>query len=231
MIVFQNVSMSYRRGRAALHDVTLSISREEFVFVTGPNGAGKSTLLKLLTLQERPSQGVIVVNGLDTALIENGALPAYRRKIGIVFQDTRLFPNRTVFENVSLPLRISGASGRKVRELTNAGLETAGLHDFAARRADELSGGELRRVAIARAIVGRPQILLADEPTDSLSPQASREIMDLLLQISRSGVTTLVATHDRDAVDLLRRRVVRLEDGRVTADLSSGEFDAVLEPV
>ncbi len=230
MIVLQNVTKLYRKDRPALRDVTLSIAREEFVFVTGPNGAGKSTLLKLLTLQERPSEGVIVVDGLDTALVANGAIPAYRRKIGIVFQDTRLFPNRTVFGNVSLPLRISGASGRKVRERTNAVLETAGLHDFASRRADELSGGELRRVAIARAIVGRPQILLADEPTDSLSPQASREIMDLLLQISRSGVTTLVATHDRDAVDLLRRRVVRLEDGRVTADVSSGEFDAVLEP-
>ena len=230
MIVLQNVTKLYRKNRSALHDVTLSVAREEFVFVTGPNGAGKSTLLKLLTLQERPSEGVIVVDGLDTALVANGAIPAYRRKIGIVFQDTRLFPNRTVFENVSLPLRISGASGRKVRERTNTVLETAGLHDFASRRADELSGGELRRVAIARAIVGRPQILLADEPTDSLSPQASREIMDLLLQISRSGVTTLVATHDRDAVDLLRRRVVRLEDGRVTADVSSGEFDAVLKP-
>jgi cell division transport system ATP-binding protein len=230
MIVLQNVTKLYRKNRSALHDVTLSVAREEFVFVTGPNGAGKSTLLKLLTLQERPSEGVIVVDGLDTALVANGAIPAYRRKIGIVFQDARLFTNRTVFENVSLPLRISGASGRKVRERTNAVLETAGLHDFASRRADELSGGELRRVAIARAIVGRPQILLADEPTDSLSPQASREIMDLLLQISRSGVTTLVATHDRDAVDLLRRRVVRLEDGRVTADVSSGEFDAVLKP-
>ena len=230
MIVLQNVTKLYRKNRSALHDVTLSVAREEFVFVTGPNGAGKSTLLKLLTLQERPSEGVIVVDGLDTALVANGAIPAYRRKIGIVFQDTRLFTNRTVFENVSLPLRISGASGRKVRERTNAVLETAGLYDFASRRADELSGGELRRVAIARAIVGRPQILLADEPTDSLSPQASREIMDLLLQISRSGVTTLVATHDRDAVDLLRRRVVRLEDGRVTADVSSGEFDAVLKP-
>ena len=230
MIVLQNVTKLYSKDRSALRDVTLSIAREEFVFITGPNGAGKSTLLKLLTLQERPSEGVIVVDGLDTGLVANGAVPAYRRKIGIVFQDTRLFPNRTVFENVSLPLRISGASGRKVRERTNAVLETAGLHDFASRRADELSGGELRRVAIARAIVGSPHILLAVEPTDSLSPQASREIMDLLLQISRSGVTTLVATHDRDAVDLLRRRVVRLEDGRVTADVSSGEFDAVLEP-
>ncbi len=229
MIVLQNVSKLYRKDRPALRDVTLSIAREEFVFVTGPNGAGKSTLLKLLILQERPSEGVIVVDGLDTALVVNGAIPAYRRKIGIVFQDTRLFHNRTVFENVSLPLRISGSSGRKVREMTNAGLKTTGLDDFASRRADELSGGELRRVAIARAIVSRPQILLADEPTDSLSPQASREIMDLLLQISRSGVTTLVATHDRGAVDLLRRRVVRLEDGRVTVDRSSGAFDAVLE--
>lgn len=228
MIVFQNVSKIYK-DRLALRDVTLSVSREEFVFVTGPNGAGKSTLLKLLTLQERPSDGVIVVDGLDTSLIENGRLPGYRRKIGIVFQDTKLLTDRTVFENVSLPLRISGSAGRKVRELSDAALKTAGLDDFAGRRADELSGGELRRVAIARAIVSRPQILLADEPTDSLSPQASREIMDLLLQISRSGVTTLVATHDRAAVDLLRRRVIRLEDGQVAGDRQSGEFDTVLE--
>lgn len=231
MIVLQNVSKSYREGLPALRNITLSIFRDEFVFVTGPNGAGKSTLLKMLTLQERPTDGVIVVDGLNTALIANGALPAYRRKIGMVFQDTKLFSNRTVFENVALPLRISSVSGRRVRELTNAGLHTVGLDEFASRRADELSGGELRRVAIARAIVGRPQILLADEPTDSLSPQASRDIMDLLFQISRSGVTTLVATHDRAAVDLLRRRVIRIEDGRITADQSAGEFDAILESV
>ena len=162
--------------------------------------------------------------------MDNGKLAIYRRKIGIVFQDTRLFPDRSVFENVSLPLRISGSAGRKVREMTAAGLRTVGLEDFADRRADELSGGELRRVAIARAIVGRPQLLLADEPTDSLSPAASKEIMALLLQISRSGVTTLVATHDRAAVDLLRRRVIRLDDGRVASDRLSSEFDTVLEP-
>ncbi|HJO05906.1 MAG TPA: ATP-binding cassette domain-containing protein [Chloroflexota bacterium] len=230
MIVLQNVSKAYRKDRVALQDITLSISREEFVFFTGPNGAGKSTLLKLLTLQERPTDGVIVVDGLDTALVDNGKLAIYRRKIGIVFQDTRLFPDRSVFENVSLPLRISGSAGRKVREMTAAGLRTVGLEDFADRRADELSGGELRRVAIARAIVGQPQLLLADEPTDSLSPVASKEIMALLLQISRSGVTTLVATHDRAAVDLLRRRVIRLDDGRVASDRLSSEFDTVLEP-
>ena len=207
MIVLQNVSKSYRKGLPVLRNITLSISRDEFVFVTGPNGAGKSTLLKMLTLQERPTDGVIVIDGLNTALIANGALPAYRRKIGMVFQDTKLFSNRTVFENVALPLRISSASGRIVRELTNAGLHTVGLDEFSSRRVNELSGGELRRVAIARAIVGRPQILLADEPTGNLDEKNARDVLDLIIELNDNQNTALlIVTHDLSIANKMARK-------------------------
>lgn len=224
MIVFENVSKLYRKDIWALRNVTLSIPRDDFVFIVGPNGAGKSTLLKLITLEEKPTGGVILVGGRDTAIVADGMLAKFRRRIGVVFQDTRLFPGRSVAENVALPLKIAGESGRVLRERTQSSLETVALSEFAGRPAGELSGGELRRVAIARAIVARPEILLADEPTDSLSPSAAAQVMDLLMDISRSGVTTIVATHDREVVDRLRRRVVRLENGRVTADEAIGAF-------
>ena len=225
MIVFQDVCKRYREEVWALHDLTLTIPRDDFVFLVGPNGAGKSTFLKLVTAEERPTSGVILVGGVDISSTANGGLSKYRRKIGIVFQDTRLLGNRTVFDNVALPLKIAGESGRHIRERSMASIETVGLPHLANRRADELSGGELRRIAIARAIVPRPEILLADEPTDSLSPSAAAEVMDLLMDISRSGVTIVVATHHREVVDRLRRRVVRLDEGRITADRAAGGFD------
>ena len=224
MIVFENVSKIYGGDVTALKGITLAIPRNDFVFLVGPNGAGKSTLLKLVTLEERPTHGVILVGGLDTSMLANGALPKFRRKIGVVFQDTKLFDDRTVFENVALPLKIAGASGKEVRKRVMRSLETVGLGPLAQRGARQLSGGELRRAAIARAIVGRPEILLADEPTDSLSPDSASGVMDLLMQITRTGVTTIVATHDRTGVDRLRRRVVRIEGGRITADQTAGVF-------
>tara|TARA_B100001123_G_C15334772_1_gene1032438 strand:- start:2221 stop:2898 length:678 start_codon:yes stop_codon:yes gene_type:complete len=224
VIVFQNVTKSYG-GRVALDDITLSVDRNEFIFLVGPNGAGKSTFLKMITLEERPSSGLIIVGGFDTDNVSESAIPAYRRRIGMVFQDTRLFPDRSVIENVSLPLRISGVSGGEMRRSCENCLRTVGLDGFSKRKASELSGGELRRVAIARAIVSQPEILLADEPTDSLSPSAADNIMNLLLGISLTGVTTVVATHDRDAVDRLRRRVVRIEQGKVASDEFSGGFN------
>jgi len=224
VIVFQNVTKSYGR-RVALDDVTMTVDRNEFIFLVGPNGAGKSTFLKMITLEERPSKGLIIVGGVDTDTVSESAIPAYRRRIGMVFQDTRLFADRSVIENVSLPLRITGASGGEIRRSCENGLRTVGLDGFSNRNASELSGGELRRVAIARAIVSKPEILLADEPTDSLSPSAADKIMDLLLEISLTGVTTIVATHDRDAVDRLRRRVVRIEQGKIASDEFAGGFN------
>ncbi len=225
MIIFQDVCKQYRDDEWALHNVTLTIPRNEFVFLVGPNGAGKSTLLRLVTTEERPTKGVILVGGIDISHPKNGTLPKYRRSIGIVFQDTRLFGNQTVFDNVALPLKIAGESGRVIRERSLKCLETAGVRSLAYRKAGELSGGELRRVAIARAIVSEPNILLADEPTDSLSPSAATDVMDLLMEISRNGVTTIVATHHREVVDRLRRRVVRLDRGRITKDLPAAGFD------
>ncbi|MCY4109598.1 MAG: ATP-binding cassette domain-containing protein [Chloroflexi bacterium] len=225
MIIFQDVCKQYRDDEWALHNVTLTIPRNEFVFLVGPNGAGKSTLLRLVTTEERPTKGVILVGGIDISHPKNGTLPKYRRSIGIVFQDTRLFGNQTVFDNVALPLKIAGESGRVIRERSLKCLETAGVRSLADRKAGELSGGELRRVAIARAIVSEPNILLADEPTDSLSPSAATDVMDLLMEISRNGVTTIVATHHREVVDRLRRRVVRLDRGRITKDLPAAGFD------
>ena len=225
MIVFQDVCKQYRADEWALTNVTLTIPRDDFVFLVGPNGAGKSTLLRLVTAEERPTRGVILVGGVEISNAQNGTLPNYRRSIGIVFQNTRLFDEQTVFDNVALPLKIAGESGRAIRERSLESIETVGLQKLAYRRAGELSGGELRRVAIARAVVSRPNILLADEPTDSLSPSAATEVMDLLMEISRSGVTTIVATHHRDVVDRLRRRVIRLDEGRVTGDRSAGGFD------
>ena len=225
MIVFQDVCKQYRDDEWALHNVTLTIPRNEFVFLVGPNGAGKSTLLRLVTTEERPTKGIILVGGIDISHPKNGTLPKYRRSIGIVFQDTRLFGNQTVFDNVALPLKIAGESGRVIRERSLECLETAGVRNLAYRKAGELSGGELRRVAIARAIVSEPNILLADEPTDSLSPSAATDVMDLLMEISRNGVTTIVATHHREVVDRLRRRVIRLDRGRITKDLPAAGFD------
>ena len=225
MIVFQDVCKQYREKEWALQKVTFTIPRNEFVFLVGPNGAGKSTLLRLVTTEERPTEGVILVGGVDISHPKNGTLPKYRRSIGIVFQDTRLFGDQTVFDNVALPLKIAGKSGRVIRERSLECLETAGVQNLACRKAGELSGGELRRVAIARAIVSEPNILLADEPTDSLSPSAATDVMDLLMEISRNGVTTVVATHHREVVDRLRRRVIRLDRGRITADHPAAGFD------
>ena len=225
MIVFQDVCKQYRKNEWALNKVTFTIPRNDFVFLVGPNGAGKSTLLRLVTTEERPTEGVILVGGVDISRPKNGTLPKYRRSIGIVFQDTRLFGNQTVFDNVALPLKIAGKSGRVIRERSMESLETAGVQTLADRKAGELSGGELRRVAIARAIVSEPSILLADEPTDSLSPSAATDVMDLLMEISRSGVTTVVATHHREVVDRLRRRVIKLDRGRITGDRPAAGFD------
>jgi cell division transport system ATP-binding protein len=225
MIVLRNVVKTYPTGKHALGDVSLTVPREDFVFLVGPNGAGKSTLLKLLIRAEVASDGIVIVAGHDLRMLPEPRVPAYRQQIGIVFQDIRLFPEKTVFENVAFSLQVSGVPRkRRTKDLVMESLELVGLVDHARRFPAQISGGEQQRVAIARAIVRSPQLLIADEPTANLPPDASWEIVQLLSEINRRGVTVVVATHDRDIVDRTKRRVVELTEGRIVRDQRYGRF-------
>jgi cell division transport system ATP-binding protein len=225
MIVLRNVRKVYGTGKEALAGVTLAVPRNEFVFFVGGNGAGKSTLLKLLIRAEAASSGVVIVAGHDLTLLPEGRVPAFRQQIGIVFQDIRLFPDKTIYENVAFSLQVCGAPRRaKTKDLVMEALALVGLSGHAKRFPRQLSGGEQQRAAIARAIVRSPQILIADEPTANLPPDASWQVIQLLADINRRGVTTLVATHDRDVVDGLKRRVVELAGGRIVRDQRHGLF-------
>jgi cell division transport system ATP-binding protein len=225
MIVLRNVVKTYPTGKHALGDVSLTVPREDFVFLVGPNGAGKSTLLKLLIRAEVASSGIVIVAGHDLRQLPEPRVPAYRQQIGIVFQDIRLFPEKTVAENIAFSLQVSGLPRkRRTKELVMEALDLVGLVDHAKRFPAQISGGEQQRVAIARAIVRSPQLLIADEPTANLPPDASWEIVQLLSEINRRGVTVVVATHDRDVVDRTKRRVVELTDGRIVRDQRYGRF-------
>ena len=224
MIVLQGVSKNYE-GFAALSNVSVSIARGEFAFLIGTNGAGKTTLLRVLLREETFDQGVVLVNGVDISTIRGAALTKFRRKIGMVFQDTRLLPNATVSENVGLPLKVRGRSNRDVSMEVADVLKRVDLSEKASRFPRQLSGGEQRKVALARAIISRPEILLCDEPTDSINPLHAREIIELLLDINAEGVTTLVATHDSEIVNDLRRRVIRMDAGSILEDMAVGVFN------
>jgi cell division transport system ATP-binding protein len=225
MIVLRNVVKTYATGKDALADVSLTVPREDFVFLVGPNGAGKSTLLKLLIRAEVATSGIVIVAGHDLRLLPDPRVPAYRQQIGIVFQDIRLFPDKTVFENVAFSLQVSGLPRRRrTKDLVMEALELVGLADHARRFPAQISGGEQQRAAIARAIVRSPLLLIADEPTANLPPDAALEIVELLTEINRRGVTVVVATHDRDVVDRTKRRVIALEEGRVVRDQRYGRF-------
>ena len=230
MIVLQSVTKSYGDVRA-VDDVTLVISRGEFAFLMGENGAGKTTLLRLISREDKPDAGVVLVGGGNTAKLSRAAVTRLRRRLGVVYQDTRLLPNATVSENVALPLRVRGKGGAEVAREVAEVLNRVGLADRDNRFLRELSGGEQRKVAIARAVVARPEILLCDEPTESLSSERATEVIDLLLDINAEGVTTVVATHDLVMVERLRRRVIRLEGGRVLSDtpVGPGALPEVLE--
>ena len=224
MIVLQGVSKTYE-GFTALSNVSVSIARGEFAFLIGTNGAGKTTLLRVLLREETFDHGVVLVNGVDISTIRGASLTKFRRKIGMVFQDTRLLPNATVSENVGLPLKVRGRSNRDVSMAVTEVLARVALSEKASRFPKQLSGGEQRKVALARAIISRPEILLCDEPTDSINPLHAREIIELLLDINAEGVTTLVATHDSDIVNDLRRRVIRMDAGSVLEDMAVGVFN------
>ncbi len=217
MIETHGLGKAYGRGLYALRDLTLTVARGEFVFLTGPSGAGKSTLLRLLLLQERPTEGVAIVNGRNLVRMSSREVQAYRRSVGFVFQDFKLVPSKTVFENVSFAMRVLGTPIEQQRRRTYQVLKWVGLQHRLQAYPLELSGGEQQRVAIARALVNEPQLVLADEPTGNLDPDLSLEIMNLFRDINASGTTVLVATHDRELIKWVGRRTVHLENGRLLA--------------
>ena len=217
-----HVSKSYSAGSFALRDVSLEVGRGEFVFLTGPSGAGKTTLLKLLLAVEQPSEGQIVVLGRNIARLGEVAIPDLRRRIGVVFQDFKLLPARTVEENVGLALDVVGAPRRKARAKVFGVLKQLGLQHRRYHHPLSLSGGEQQRVAIARALVNEPDILLADEPTGNLDPDLTVEIMDLIASAATRGTTVLVATHELALVSRYGKRAVRLDAGRIAEDAPTG---------
>ncbi|KGM09509.1 cell division ATP-binding protein FtsE [Cellulomonas carbonis] len=225
MIRFENVTKVYARGaRPALDGVDLEVERGEFVFLVGASGSGKSTFLRLVLREERPTAGQVFVAGKDLSTLSTWKVPHLRRQIGAVFQDFRLLPNKTVFENVAFALQVIGKPRHHIMRTVPDTLELVGLGGKEKRRPHELSGGEQQRVAIARAFVNRPSILLADEPTGNLDPTTSVGIMRLLDRINRTGTTVVMATHDDEIVDQMRKRVIELDTGRMVRDQSRGVY-------
>ncbi|WP_084328348.1 cell division ATP-binding protein FtsE [Intrasporangium oryzae] len=225
MILFDHVTKTYpRTKRPALADVSLEVPRGQFVFVVGKSGSGKSTMLQLAIKEQDPTEGTILVGGRDLAELPERKVPALRREIGCVFQDFRLLPNKTVFQNVAYALQVLGSSRSRIRQIVPETLELVGLAGKEKRLPHQLSGGEQQRVAIARAFVNRPPILLADEPTGNLDPATSLEIVQLLDRINRTGTTVVMATHDTVTVDAMRKRVIELDDGVVIRDQETGEY-------
>ncbi|MBK7921550.1 cell division ATP-binding protein FtsE [Veillonella sp. YH-vei2232] len=226
MIEFKNVSKVYENGSIALDDVSLFIDKGEFVVVVGHSGAGKSTLFKLLTHEVVPDSGSVLVNDVDVTRIKTSKIPMLRRKLGVVFQDFRLLPNKTVFENIAFALEVIEEKPSVIKEKVEHVLELVGLEDKANDLPEDLSGGEQQRVAVARAIVNRPLVLIADEPTGNLDPNTSKDIVDLFKHINNFGTTVVMVTHNMDLVTYLNKRVIQLEGGRVKSDnLRGAEFN------
>ena len=228
VISFQRVWKRYPNGTEALRDINLNVPHGDFVFLVGPSGAGKSSLVRLLIREERPTKGKIFVEGIELGRMRRGKLPHYRRRVGLVFQDFKLLPRMTVYENVAFALRVLAEPAAIVRARVAEALETVSLAGKEQKYPRELSGGEQQRVAIARALVHAPRLIVADEPTGNLDPATAWEIMQLFLRINASGATVVMATHNREIVDMLRRRVVLIEAGQVARDDRAGRYHEAL---
>ena len=225
LIEFKNVYKRYPNGVSALCDVNLEISKGEFVFVIGESGSGKSTIIKLLYRQERPTSGEVFVGGINVARLRNGKVYKLRRKLGVVFQDYKLLPKLTVYENVAFALEIYGLKKSEVRRRTLEALEQVGLKDKIRSFPEELAGGEQQRVSIARAIVNNPKVLICDEPTGNLDPKTSMEVMRVIESINNDlGTTVIMATHDEKIVNKMKKRVVVIEKGLVVSDTMKGKY-------
>ena len=223
MIEFDNLGKRYDTGYEALRKISFHMDAGEMAFLTGRSGAGKSTLLKLLMLMERPTSGDILINGTNLNLLRRQQIPTYRRQLGVVFQNHRLLMDRSLYENVALPLQVSGYPRDEMARRVRAALDSVGLLDREQFKPAELSGGEQQRVGVARAIVHKPKILLADEPTGNLDPQLSAEIMALFRRFQTVGVTVLIATHDVSLINRMRLRILRLDGGNLAEDSGKRE--------
>lgn len=225
LIRFVNVSKEYKNGVIALYDINIEINKGEFVFLVGSSGAGKSTLIKLLLKEEGITRGKLYLNGTDITRVPNRRIPFIRRQLGVVFQDFRLLPNKTVYENVAFAMEIIGASPRAIRRRVPTVLSMVDLSRKASSYPDQLSGGEQQRVSIARSIVNNPPVLIADEPTGNLDPDTANDIMKALVDINNRGTTVLMATHAKEIVNNMRKRVIALENGRIIRDEEKGGYD------
>jgi len=224
MILLDRVTKNYNRRGTALKSISLHVEPKEFVIIVGPSGAGKSTLLKLLTREEKPTSGKIIVNGIDYETLKDKNIPLLRRKIGVVFQDYKLLPGKTVFENVSFALEIVGMGNREIRFTVPKVLEIVGLTGKENSYPGELSGGERQRLAIARAVARQPKILMADEPTGNLDPKHAWDVIRVLEKINKYGTTVILTTHNQDIVNKLKRRVITIKDGQIISDRASGGY-------
>lgn len=226
MIKLENVTKVYEdNGAVALRDVSLNIDKGEFVFIVGSSGSGKSTFIKMLLKEVDPTGGSIIIDGMDITTLKRKEIPYLRRKVGVVFQDFRLLPSKTVYENVAFAMQIVEASPKNIRRTVPQVLALVGLSKKAKAYPNQLSGGEQQRVALARAIINKPPILLADEPTGNLDPETAWEIMELLQDINMRGTTVVMATHAKDIVDRMQKRVVTMQKGVVARDVREGGYD------
>ena len=224
MIEFRDVRKEYQNGFVALKDINFKIASGEFVFIIGASGSGKTTITKLLLKEEEATKGKIIVNNHDLTKMPNGKVPYYRRTLGYVFQDFRLFPNMTVYDNIAFAMRVVGEPGSRIRKMVPAILETIGLRGKLRSYPKELSGGEQQRVALARAVVNRPDTIIADEPTGNLDPKMSLEIMESLERINNMGKTVIVVTHEKALVDHFKKRVISIRNGHIVNDQLGGTY-------